>query len=450
MKSIKFILIIICVFLLGSFSWGMLSVNEAMSVIRQFENAQDLPLQYLGLDVDLDPFDMPVEIPVGDFHQEPWPCYVFKTNQQDNSPPRYYIVEPVTGQIIAYYNPSAEVSPPTPEGRLSDMISKEEAKTAAINFLKRLHPDFDPSQYKITGGGPPRYPEFGNPQFPFEERYSKTLDVYFYLPPIEHPQFGKIYNFLSFFGVELDSTTGNVISFRGDSFLPLTISPNPTISKEQARDIALGVFANPPFYPYVDYAYGEPLGLVISLAPGDLPPTQRLIWNVDIYTYSNNPQYQEEFGSPSTPFEWWVAIDAHTGEVLQVERGYSLGRREGGIPSKEQKALFAKARKFKNPWRVCRKKDDKGFDVLLYPKVVGGKLYIATTQAWLFSVLVEERGNEIMLRNNSKTLKLSGKDRVKINGKEYIPLDKVLQVGGYEGRYLREEKTVYIERRNGK
>jgi hypothetical protein len=443
----RFILFSLLICLALPKSLPMLTIDQAKQRIRQLEGIPDLRLTYLGLDTELgEDFELSlpryVDLDIGEDSVLPWPCYVFKTDYPDNSILRYYVFEPFTGQIIQWCNPLAVVSPK--EGSPSDMLDREQLVQSAINFFKRWHPDFNPSLYIISGGWP--YKDFSTGQ----DVYSQTVYIHFWLPDTVNEQGWKLINGLSFFSVRLDSTTGQVCRFWGWHFLPVNISLSPTISSDQALQIALNIFHNPPFYPYVDYAEGVVYGLSVHLADGCLPPShQRLKWNIGIYTLSSNPQYQEDFGSPNEARWWGVSVDAHTGEVLgEILPG---GLEKGATIARDEKKLkeFLKAKNIKASWKVIDG-DKEGSDVKLYPLVNGRRFYIRIEQAWIFGVFGKREKEGVVLSYHNKVMKLGQKDVLEKDSGLYVPLNAVLKIAGYEAKYGQKEKAIYIHKKGKK
>lgn len=416
----------------------MLNVEEAMAKIRQLENIPDLKLKYLGLDTELEGEELgilPVDLLLGDDSAMLWPCYVFKTDYPDNSMLRYYVFEPATGQIIQWYNPLAKVSPR--QGEVSQMISKEEAIQSAIDFIKKWHPDFTPSQY-IIGVGEYIDPSTG------EKYYTSTIRVYFRPPSSTNEQGWEVLNRLTYFSLRLDSTTGNVVSFFG-WHIPLSIPITPTLTKEQVEEIAFNALYNSPYFPYMDYASPARAAPRLLVILDTRPPYQRLIWTAFMGTYSNNPLYQEEVGSPEQSMEWYACVDVHTGEVVLFGRLSELLVTGSEIkPDKEDfRKAVEKSAKMEARWRVM-KKDSEGNQLVLYPLMQGTKAYITIEQAWFFSVSGEEKDGALILRYKDKELKLGSKDIVRKDGEIYIPLDVVLNMAGYSAKYGSREKAIYV------
>jgi hypothetical protein len=324
------------------------------------------------------------------------------------------------------------------------MLDREQLVQSAIDFFKRWHPDFNPSLYIISGGWP--YKDFSTGQ----DVYSQIVCIRFGLPDTVNEQGSKLINGLSFFSVRLDSTTGQVCRFWGWHFLPVNISLSPTISADQALQIALNIFHNPPFYPYVDYAEGVVYGLAIHLAEGCLPPShQRLRWNIGIYTSTSNPEYQEDFGSPDEPRWWGVSVDAHTGEVLgEILPG---GLEKGATIARDEKKLkeFLKAKNIKTSWKVIDG-DKEGYNVKLYPLVNGRRFYIRIEQAWMFGVFGKREKEGVVLSYHNKVLKLGKKDVLERDSELYVPLNSVLKIAGYEAKYGLKEKAIYIHKKGKK
>ncbi|MBC7328075.1 hypothetical protein H5T87_08170 [bacterium] len=441
-----FCFLMLCLFITSS--WAMLSVGEAMERIRQIEGIPDLKLAYIGLDVELgEDFEMsaPIEVSswVGEDSILPWPCYVFKTDYSDNSIQRYYLLEPFTGQIILWYNPLNLTSPE--QGELSDMLPKEQLIQSAINFIKKWHPDFDSSQYVISGG---------EAQEPFPgagPKYMNWRVVRFHLKPSVIEQNFRLWNMLSSIHITLDSCTGEVVEYWGWHFLPVSISTTPLISSEEARQIALSILYNSSLFPYVDSAWGVVYGATLGVGDVYVPPDhQRLEWHVGIYAYSNNPAYQEEAGSPEQPLCVDISVNALTGEITRISPGGVLSEGEKFEPDKEKLEEFKKASKVATKWKIIM--DSQGsYKRLIYPLVSRrGKALITKEQAWLFAVLVREKDEGVVLEYRGKALKLNSKDVSRRNGKTYVPLDEVLKLAGYSARYVPKEKTIYIEKKNEK
>jgi len=440
----SFLLLLILVLLPKAFS--MLSVEEAMDKIRQLEGMPDLKLVYLGLDVELGDdfeFSLPpnVYLSVGEHSILPWPCYVFKTDYQDNSICRYYVLDPLTGQITQWCNPLAVVSPN--QGSVEDVLPKEQFIQSAIDFIKKWHNDFDPSLYHISAQVPAINLATG------ETFYTPTQFVMFRIPPSTSQSGLRIINKLSLFAIRMDSTTGQVVSFFGWHFLPVSVSLTPTISAEQARDIALNLISNRPEFPYIDYADAEVYGLAI-LMDASCPNYQRLTWGIGVYTCSDNPQYQEDVGSPEHLLWWGISVDAHTGEVVDFQKGLGLLGKGGKAEiTKEKLERFKKAAQMKTDWKLMWKVWE-GYEQVMYLVTKGRKFYITPEQAWKLAVFTEEKESEVELKYKDKKVKLNPNDVLRKDGKLYLPLEAVLKVAGYSAKYVPKERTIYIEKINKK
>ncbi|MBC7328605.1 hypothetical protein H5T87_10935 [bacterium] len=94
MKKITAIFFLL--FALTPFVWGMISMDEAMPKVRQFEGIPDLQLIYVGLDHELTAEEVCSDVEKA---QLPWPCYFIKTTSTPTSPLRCYKVDPYTGEV---------------------------------------------------------------------------------------------------------------------------------------------------------------------------------------------------------------------------------------------------------------------------------------------------------------------------------------------------------------
>ena len=174
----------------------------------------------------------------------------------------------------------------------------------------------------------------------------------------------------------------------------------------------------------------------------DVPPNCfAYVWVIDVNTYSDDPAYQEEVGDPYDPYGWAITIDAHTGQVLSVSP-YLGAVGKGVAPNKEKIEKFKRASKVEIMPRIVM--DSKP---LFGAIKENGKYYITSGQAWVFAVVVEEKGEKVFLKKyNDKKGKLISGDIVRKNGKVYVPLDEVLKIAGCEAKYVPKENAIYIKK----
>ncbi|MGC8843755.1 MAG: hypothetical protein ACP5QS_07430, partial [bacterium] len=423
---------------------GMVSVEVAMQNVRQFEADPTLELHYVGLDHELTYIEMGGESP-----WLPWPCYFIETVLRT----RCYEVDPYTGQIILWVDrgargPVLEYDRQMGNRAISQMITPQQAYNTAVNFILSRNPNFDPNQYKVRvwysemtegGGIIARYKEY-KPDLTWS-LYQPSLSFLFQKVVLD-AEGTEILHLGDTYEIEMDSESGNVYEYVRRAF-PLNVTLTPEISRSQAEQIALGVFHSPPYAPYVSYAEVVRVGKALVFV--DVPPNcLAYVWVVDVNTYSDDPAYQDDFGAPYDPSGWGVVIDAHTGQVYGVNP-YVGAVGEGVSPTKEKVEKFKKACKVEVLPRIV-KDGEKLFNTYM----LRGKNYITLGQAWVLGVLAEEKGKDVLLKHKGKTLRLSRSDVVRKDGKVYVPLGVVLEIAGYEAKYVPKEKAIYIQKKDNR
>jgi len=438
-------LFMLAVFLLCSVSWALISIDEAAQRIMQFEGNLTLPLIYVGLDHNLS-----WEETGGDGPGLPWPCYYFEATINDVRPgARAYIVDPYTGQVVRWVNRekrgeamrNGEIGGKSPDA----MISPQQAFASAVNFLQAHNPGFNPNDYGEIGITKTRLSSTGgmsggfvpyNPNLSWEV-YQPFMGLYFgkVLTDAEGDQ---LYHTGNWYWVELDSESGDVYEYKGMSF-PLNVSLVPEISRPQAEQIASGVFNSPPFYPFVSYAevVSAEKGLMWKSVP---PDCFAFVWAIDVNTYSDNPAYQQEVGSPEDRYGWEVIVDAHTGEVYKVN-SYLGACEGGGPPTKEKMERFKKAPKVNMP--VSTLKDGEPF---ISPTMLKGKPFLKANEAWALAVVVEDKGKNIVLRYEKKVATIDSSKVVRKGKDLYVPLESIAKIAGYKMKYIPKERKIYLER----
>jgi hypothetical protein len=441
-KSLLLILIIAFALPVG---WTMLSVEEAKEKIRQFEGNPSLEVQYIGLD---DEGVIPLIWEetswfIGDVY--PWPCYVFAVPYAGSPFKRYYTVEPFTGEICQMTDVYMEKNLRW-EGTVEEMITPQQAYNSAVEFLRRLRPDFDPSQFVVyTYRFAPPGVDDDQDTYVFNSnspsswswlKFQKDISVFFRKPYID-PQGVRRSNTASpIWVVEIDSVTGQVWSFWGRGF-PTNINPIPSLSAVEAEQIALSIVAQRNVY-YAEVS--PPTVLTLVSGPSDTPSSfGHLAWRIELSIKETED---------SSPMREIFFIDAHTGEL--VDEVFLLGG--GNVnPTKEKIERFQKAKSStnKNNFLIINEKQGNAQrSIIIYPQSHKGRFYIRYDQAWLFGVLVEEQNGQVILAYKTKKAKLGSSSILNRNGKKYILIDDILRLAGYEIKYSPKDKTMYIERKN--
>lgn len=442
MKQVKFLVTLL--FFLPAFSWGFLSAEEAAQRVRQFEGDNGLLLKYLGVDRGLSEDERKeTSTPL------PWGCYVFETNYPTPALDKCYYVDPFTGQIILWIDRTIRVKGlkrmrDEASKNKGDMVSPQQAYISAINFIQSHYPGFNPMGYEVYVWKNYLTEDGGNASkmVPYTqdltwEKYQVWISFSF-LKVVGDAQGEKIIDPGEAFYVDIDSETGEVFKCLSRQF-PLQCPPTFNITREQAEQIALGVFHSPPFSPYVSYAEVEKAGKSFALV--DVPPNCFTpVWIVDVNTYSNNEEYQNQVGAPYDPYGWYVGIDANSGEVYEI--GAYLGAVGDGVqPTEEKIEKFKKAPKVEIPIRI--KKDERPF---LMPVIIQGKFYLKGEQCWLLGVVLEEKGKDVYLCYNNTKEKLTLSEFQRKDGKIYVSLESALKIAGYSYKYVPKERAIYIEK----
>jgi hypothetical protein len=446
LKKFFFLLII-----LNTFCWGMLSVDEAAQVIRQFEGIPDLRLKYLGLNTELtDEGKMQAFRP---FIR--WPIYCFETDYEDKEYVRSYGVDPYTGQIVLWYDDKTAANEAISEENspdISGMLSPAELYSKALIFIQKMHPDFNPSQYDVV---------FMSTQGIYDEKQQligsagntflfdpnnphpwppKTLyETFAHIMFVRHLTDGygdEISDYSSQFLLSMGSHTGNIVGFGGHHF-PLNISLTPTINEEVAKQIALSVILQR--IPQDWHGVIDDRVKFVSLNYNSPPNCMSLYWRFYIKVFDSSQASQGGFG---------ITIDAHTGEVVFV--GRTLERTLKKFPKekfKEFKRIAIKAKRIKPDelWSII---NEQGGEEKARAKIIGRRFYLSIGQTWCLGVLVEKREGNLILKYKDKTKTLEEKDIIKKGAEMYIPLAEMLDIAGYHAKYLGKDRLIYIQKRD--
>ncbi|MGC9004883.1 MAG: hypothetical protein ACP5KZ_09320 [bacterium] len=442
--------LIILFFFFNPLCWSMLSVEEAAQAIRQFEGIPDLRLKYLGLNTELTE-----EEKIREFLTDiRWPYYCFETDYPDKQFERDYAVEPYTGQIILWLEKKdtepCVAEPFSPD--VSGMLTPEELYNRSVSFIQqRICPNFNPSQYDVvfcyfkggvsSSGG--EWTESGHflydPSHPCSWPADILYQPYAHIEFIHHVTDGfgdEISDYSSSFSISIGVHTGNIHGFCGYHF-PISISLTPSITREQAKQIALSVVLSQT--PANWFALIEEEDKFVDLNY-DLPPNcAGFYWRfyIEVFNEMQVPQYG-----------YGVTIDGHSGEVVFV--GKALGRPKKKFEAEkfaEFKKIAEEARKLKveQLWSVIEG-DLKKF----LAKRIGRKFYLRLNQTWYFCISAKEEGEDVVLKYKSGTFRLGPRDVVRKDGKVYVPLGVVLEIAGYEAKYVPKEKAIYIQKKDNR
>jgi len=457
-REMKKVLLIIGLFLITSLSWGMLSIEEAMQAIREFEGIPDLKLKYERLTNEYsDPWGGE-PIPNTKIAPVTWPCYVFTTDYADGSYDRVYIVEPFSGKVMDWQDTKAIKNEPV-LASVKDWPPPSWIADIAINFIRnKFLPDFDPAEYKIyikylshiDSAATFNWLEY-NPTNP-QQSWPADADWPSDFPPplsgftvikfvhyVTDDTGDKIHSVNSYFAIWVGFTSGKVLSFQYRHY-PVNISLTPDISLEEARQIVLNYCVQMSQADYAEITQ-ESKGIVFN---GKLPPDHlSYVYKFSIRIYRNDPEYGLLFSGSGIFY-----VDAHTGEVWLVDN--TLGG-SGKTPTKEQVQEFKqKIKTFKKgrlSWKIFI---NQTREFALFPVEDRGKFYLSAPDAWNFGVIVEEDKGKVIIRYSGKSRELERANVLIKDGKIYVPLNAVLEIAGYEAKYGQKEKAIYIHKKGEK
>lgn len=476
MKKSLFLL----VFVVSPLLWGMISVEQAEQIIREFEGVPDMPLYYEGLSSEfaksLD--DMRALAA----HSLPWPGYFFSTTytthteyfkDPSQSLGRYYVVDPFTGQIVFWCDNTLDMLYPIgPEsveedlqgelkdevkyvpqpGQVSDMLTPQQAVNVAIDYVKKFYPAFNPSEYDIeisqmrkegegrVGGERPYDPS--QPNWPPDQMFTFRISVYFDHKVVDG-QGDTIKDCTTSFSVDITSTKGELICFMGYHY-PINIPLVPTISREEAEQIAFNYIYNQAIsFGYSPPSYMEVIsgGKGVGGRSGAVPPDWlTYFWVFDVYVEIPN--------TILSPRDVAINVDAYTGEVGGTDWGYGILKEK--IPTIKQLIYYKKALRAKRQtvrsWKIIWRGAD-GFEEKMIPFVKNDRFYIKDGQAIYFLIFVEDKGKEVILKNKNGQLKLKKGEFLREGKNLYIPLEAVLKIAGYETEYVKEKKEIRLKRK---